>query len=84
MRNRGVRGEQWTQCAVCGFDFPMSMLTVQDGQLKCARCYDNPEPKRREKTIQRILESQGAEQEGVDLRVVDMAFFAGLHDEEVT
>lgn len=56
---------------------------MQDGIQRCDRCYDNPEPKQRARVVQRILESQGTEQEGVDLRAVDLAFFAGFHDEEV-
>lgn len=29
------RGEQWQECDRCGFDYPLSELTVQDGLTVC-------------------------------------------------
>lgn len=81
--NNARKGEQWDTCMQCGFLFPMSRLVMQKGLLICTRrtCFDNLEPERREQVIQKVL-GVGTEQEGVDLRTEDRAFFHGF-DEEV-
>ena len=81
MRNRGTLGEQWTFCARCGFEFPISQLSAQKGVLVCELCYDDPVPALHDSLVQRALESAIQDQEGAN--DVDSAFFAGLHDEEL-
>jgi hypothetical protein len=46
-------------------------------------CYDDPTSKQHDRLVQRALELPGLEQEGQDLRNVDLGFFAGLYDEEM-
>lgn len=72
--------EQWTLCDRCGFQFPMSRLSVQKGIFVCARCFDNLEVERRALVIEREM-GAGVEQEGVDLRMVDRGFFLGQNEE---
>lgn len=81
--SRGIRGEQWDLCGVCGFQFPMGQLVMQKGVLKCTRrtCFDDLTIERHSSEVERVL-SAGVEQEGVDLREVDRGFFHG-NDEEV-
>lgn len=78
--NNNLRREQWQQCDRCGFLFPMSQLTKQKGMLLCTRtCFDDLTVERRPLMISQIL-GVGVEQEGVDLRVVDRAFFDGFDE----
>lgn len=81
MPNSGRRvGEQWEICQRCGRDYPMSQLVMQKGLLICIkRCFDNLTVERRDLEIQRVL-GVGMEQEGVDMRVIDRAFFESAEE----
>lgn len=63
-RPREVYGEQWDVCDRCGFDHPISMLTVQRGLKLCSDhgCLDDLDVERRQLMIQEIL-SSGEEQQ---------------------
>ena len=73
--NRKVE-EQWDNCQVCGFLFPMSKLHMQKGRQVCTRrsCTENLEPERHQLEVMRILGTQ-PEVEGADSRWVNRAFF---------
>lgn len=75
------RDEQWDLCQRCGFQFPMSQLTVQHGLLVCHRtCVDNLLVEDREKKISQIL-GLDIDTEGSDRRWVDRAFFPGQDED---
>lgn len=35
IRNKGLRGEPWKECAVCGMEFPSSHLWFRRGRFVC-------------------------------------------------
>lgn len=73
-------GEQWEACYRCGRPYPLSKLSVQQGSKVCASCFDDTTILRHSQAVQRALESN--DQEGVDMRGVDLGFFAGVDVEE--
>lgn len=34
-KNDRITGEKWAECAVCGFDYPLSQLWKRRGRLVC-------------------------------------------------
>jgi recombinational DNA repair protein (RecF pathway) len=38
----GIHGIPWHRCDRCGFDYPVSQLSRQDGLILCHKCHDNP------------------------------------------
>lgn len=76
--------QQWDVCARCGKRYPMSMLRMQEGVLRCTRtCQDNLEIKRRPAIIARVLSDQAVQTEGMDWRWVDRAWDQGQWEDEV-
>ncbi len=58
-RPNELYGEQWDTCARCGFDHPISMLSVQKGMKLCSDhgCLDDLDVERRQFVIQDVLSS---------------------------
>lgn len=70
-----VTGEQWYPCDRCGFPYPMSGLTTQDGVRVCFEACLDPRPNAvrfREQIIGDALASINPE-EGSDTRWLDDA-----------
>lgn len=71
-----VRGEQWDGCQRCGFWYPISQLTIQDGLRICREACFDPRPDNvrwREITVGSTLASINPE-EGTDTLWLDVAF----------
>lgn len=75
MPNPAVRrGEQWELCAICGFLWPLSQLSIQKGAYRCYRCIDDLTIERHPMEVMRVL-GANPEVENKDERYVDQAFF---------
>jgi hypothetical protein len=38
----GLRGIPWSRCDRCGLDYPLDMLSMQNGLLLDSKCLDDP------------------------------------------
>lgn len=75
MRNRGIRGEQWSTCQRCGVEYPMSHLTSQLGLVVCKRsCVDDLSLMTHAIRVGEKLNA-GIQTEGADTRFIDAAWF---------
>lgn len=70
MRNKGITGEQWSQCDRCGRDFPMSHLQPQKGLWVCTEDFDDLTLERHANTVAEVLNMSTGE-EGADLRFIN-------------
>jgi hypothetical protein len=57
-----IRVAPWHRCDRCGWDYRVTELRRQRGELLCSYCYDNPIAWQRFQMIQDVL-SAGAEEE---------------------
>lgn len=78
--NNRITKQQWDTCDRCGFLFPMGALTKQKGLMLDRRCTDNLTIEHHPIMVEKVL-SQGVDQEGVDTRGADRAFFDGWDNE---
>jgi hypothetical protein len=62
-RHKGIRGEAWSHCDLCGFEWPINQLTRQFGALICPRHVDDLSPYRRPKLIADVLRTPEDEPE---------------------
>ena len=62
--NSGIRGDPWSHCDRCGWQYRLSQLTTQNGLLLClTKCYDNPTKMLRNEFIADILGNSKIEAE---------------------
>lgn len=54
-RHQGLYYQQWAKCDRCYFDFPIGSLSMQNGLLLDAKCFDNMDVEYRPKIIAEVL-----------------------------
>lgn len=67
-------GEQWRDCGICGFPWPLSQTTVQLGVPRCPRCIENTDNYNREEIIAEYLAQN--KEEATDRRDLDLQWWA--------
>ena len=54
-RHQGVWYQQWAKCNICYFTYPIGMLQMQKGSLRCPKCIDDLDVEFRPKLIAEAL-----------------------------
>jgi len=67
-RHRGIYNSMWAPCAICGFPFPITQLSMQKGGLRDAKCLDQLDVEFRPFMIAEVLgDTQETENERIHL-----------------
>jgi hypothetical protein len=68
-RHRGLYWQQWGNCSICGFVWPIGQLIMQKGSLRCPRDVDNLDVELRPRYIAEVLsDTQETEDERVQVQ----------------
>lgn len=72
-KNKGISGEQWSECDRCGFPHPIGLLSKQLGLklCNCHGCLDNLLVQRRPQLIADALEGTTEFQDQVGVQLED-------------
>lgn len=54
-RHQGVWFQLWSHCQICSFTYPIGMLQMQKGSLRCPKCVDDLDIEYRAKIIAEML-----------------------------
>ena len=58
-RHQGIQNVEWDRCDRCGFEYPVTMLILQNGKKVCTKtCYDKTLIEDRPLMIQSILDDE--------------------------
>jgi hypothetical protein len=58
-RHQGIQRVEWDICGRCSFEYPITMLIIQNGRLVCTKtCYDKTLVEERPLIIAQVLDDE--------------------------